>query len=353
MAGGCCKGEKGFFLFLVMSGSRFYYSSLPYSRRMCTPSSCCAGSSCLFRAALTLFCVSLTVTPLPAAAGTFMNTMNTQVAKAQDVTLRAGDSTVYSGGITVLNVGDYHIGENETIDGSSTLGSHSDGGDGNASDTNGSRSGHETNRLGAQARFVLGDNGEGAAGGGFGGGDLSGPFTAEEKQKICSMQKAQVFGGDDLVQWLGELIAKLLNRLDAGPIVTALRDTVFCAPPQAAVVPKTEPLAVRFNKSGIILSSNPVWNRCAAGGYISAGLIKSNTDVSMHRQGSIEVYRPLTCSNYHTNSENVWRHPDFADLFVTLDGKGHLVGKLPSGYVAVQSQNADIADGEASTVAGK
>ncbi len=311
---------------------------------------------------------------------------NGGVATSSDFTLKVGPYNVSNGSQNVLNVGDYTVGEIENIDDDATIsgdcdisngfshlelgetktctitnndrvsagtGRGTDGGDGKANDVNGSRSGHDTNRLGAQALFVVGDDNGGTAEGAFGGGNMSGPFTAEEKEKICTMQKAQYFGGDDLVQWVAELIAGLLQRPDASPILAALKDPVFCASPKAAVVPKKEPLAVRFNKNGVILSSNPVWNRCAAGGYISSGLIKSNTDTSMHRQAAVEVYRPLTCSSYHTNNENVWRHPDFADLFVTLDAKGHLVGKLPSGYVAVQSQNADLAEGSPAAVAGK
>jgi hypothetical protein len=133
-----------------------------------------------------------------------------------------------------------------------------------------------------------------------------------------------------------------------------------CPSPQSAVPAKTEPVAIRLNNDGYIVSTNPVWNACIRG-KASLGLIKSNADQVEWRQGSVEYSRPLTCSDYHKNPDNVWTHPDFPLLSVKLDAQGKLEGTLPTMYVVkpdpqpVASTSASQAEvqsvaGEASSV---
>ncbi len=108
-------------------------------------------------------------------------------------------------------------------------------------------------------------------------------------------------------------------------------------------------VVIRLNKDGIVKSSNPVWNACIRG-KATLGLIRHNTDRVLHRQGRIRTYRPKSCDAYHRNSFNVWKHPDFADLHLTLDKKGHLVGGVPSGYIVSRDRAEKVADQD-STIA--
>ncbi len=132
-------------------------------------------------------------------------------------------------------------------------------------------------------------------------------------------------------------MANIMGR-DADQVIVALNNGDLCVSDHAEI-PKTAPVAIRVNVQGFVVSTNPVWNACTQhSGQVSQGLIESNRDTSISRQGSIVTYIPLTCSDYHKNNQNVWKHPDFPGLEVTLDAKGRLIGSLPAAYVAVHDK---------------
>lgn len=99
---------------------------------------------------------------------------------------------------------------------------------------------------------------------------------------------------------------------------------------------KTPPRVLRLTENGRVLSSNPVWNVCISGKPISIGLIRRNRDVFDYRRGHLHVSIPYTCRDYHRGQLAVWKHPDFADLDLTLDPKGRLVGGVPAGFVVMR-----------------
>lgn len=277
---------------------------------------------------------------------------------ATGFTLKIDDIIVTTGALNTLNVGDYtvselldpkydsyfrgacfitngvinlQLGENKTciiknfdipeppVDESNTK-------------VNAGHSGHGVGRLIAIAKHVVGSSG--LPPGAFGGGE-SGPINEEEKKLICSMQRTDRYGDDSKTEFIGTLFATLLGRPDPAPVIAALKDPAFCVSASQAAAPTKEPLAVRINKDGFVLSSNPVWNACIRG-KATLGLIKSNKDTVVSRQGKIVTLRPKSCDDYHTNSFSIWKHPDFDGLEITLDTKGHLVGSVPNGYVAVR-----------------
>jgi hypothetical protein len=136
-----------------------------------------------------------------------------------------------------------------------------------------------------------------------------------------------------LITWLGAYIAEVLGR-QTGDVTDALSDSKFCACAPPAAAPAKQPIVIHLNTEGYVVSSNPVWNACVKG-EATLGLIKSNTDKVLHRQGGTEVSRPFTCSDYHKNNRNEWRHPDHPELIFMLDKKGKLmIGTLPKGFVA-------------------
>lgn len=306
-----------------------------------------------------------------------------------DFTLKVNTSQVLSGSQTTLNVGDYIVGEIEDIDYDGTFSgdcnvsngnihlelgetktctitnndrvknSFSQGGGAQGRDGQGNSAspGHQTTRFSTQAEYQasVATGGGNTAPAGFGGGTLPEgafgggpdvPFSDAEVEYICSMQKAQPANSTtSFTEWLGSYMANLMGR-DATQVIAALKDPAFCAPEAEAAVKTAEPVAVRVNKKGIVVSTNPVWNACVTGNKVSLGLIRANQDTYQHRQGAIEKDIPMTCRDYHRGDVNVWLHPDFPNLELTLDGKGRLVSDLPLGYIAVR-------DGAASNVVQK
>lgn len=203
---------------------------------------------------------------------------------------------------------------------------------------NGGRLGHDTTaRLLGIINFITKGDRNGIPNIAVGGG-VSGPFTQDEIEDICIIKESKVF---DAMHILADALAKqiglMFGRPDIQQISAALADPAFCVPKTSMNTEevKKDAVAIRVNWNGYVISSNPVWNACVKG-KATLGLIKKNRDTVMHRQGSIEVYRPLSCDDYHTDSSNNWRHPDHPDLFVKLNEAGKLAGTLPSGFVAVR-----------------
>ncbi len=307
-----------------------------------------------------------------------------------DFTLKVNTDQVLSGSQTTLNVGDYIVGEIEDIDYDGTFSGDCNVSNGNihlelgevktCTITNNDRvknsfqtgnggaegrdgqgtsasPGHQTTRFTTQAEYQasIATGGGNTAPAGFGGGTLPEgafgggpdvPFSDAEVEYICSMQKAQpATSTTSFTEWLGSYMANLMGR-DAAQVIAALKDPSFCAPKAEAAVKTAEPVALRVNKKGIVVSTNPVWNACVTGKKVSLGLIRANQDTYQHRQGAVEKDIPMTCRDYHRGDVNVWNHPDFPNLEITLDGKGRLIGDLPLGYIAVR-------DGAASNVVQK
>ncbi len=307
-----------------------------------------------------------------------------------DFTLKVNTDQVLSGSQTTLSVGDYTVGEIEDIDYDGTFSGDCNvsngnihlelgevktctitnndrvknsfqtgngGGEGRDGQGTSASPGHQTTRFSTQAEYQasIATGGGNTAPAGFGGGTLPEgafgggpdvPFSDAEVEYICSMQKAQpATSTTSFTEWLGSYMANLMGR-DAAQVIAALKDPAFCAPKAEAAVKTAEPVAVRVNKKGIVVSTNPVWNACVTGNKVSLGLIRANQDTYQHRQGAIEKDIPMTCRDYHRGDLNVWLHPDFPNLELTLDGKGRLVSDLPLGYIAVR-------DGAASNVVQK
>ncbi|MDD5055377.1 MAG: ice-binding family protein [Candidatus Peribacteraceae bacterium] len=221
---------------------------------------------------------------------------------------------------------------------------------------NGGHRGHRTNVYAGASDFlasVLG-NDDNLPPGGFGGGDLpiggfgggpNVPFSSIEMNYICSMRSSIPRDAvDAFVVWLGTYMADIMGR-DADQVVDALNDTSLCIPTLRSDLPKAIDSVVRVNKNGFVVSTNPVWNVCTQHpGLVTSGLIKSNRDTTESRQGSTVTVRPLTCSDYHKNNLNIWKHPDHPGLEVTLDANGRLTGTLAAGYVAVRDGALNVAD---------
>jgi cysteine-rich repeat protein len=213
---------------------------------------------------------------------------------------------------------------------------------------NGSHLGHGTNRLTAAANFVAGffNNGNIPSGsfgggtissGGFGGGP-SVPLSEEETEYLCSMVKTLPRdAGDPIISWLAGYLAIIMGR-DTEQVLTAMNDASFCAPAPQATAPEVAPVSIRLDKLGRVATNNPVWNACIRGERIPLGIIKMNTDKVVFRNWS----RPKSCSDYQKSSDvSVWKMPDGLELEVTLDSKGHLIGALPTGYVAVKDSTKE------------
>jgi hypothetical protein len=234
-----------------------------------------------------------------------------------------------------------------------------DGGTGGQSfagteDGESSHSSHRGNRMNSLTRIAnflsglfSGTTPPGGFGGGllppgsFGGGPET-PFSENEIEFLCSMKESiPPSATSSAVSWFANYLGTIMGR-DGSQVLAALLDEKFCTPAQEAQAVAPKPIAVRVDGKGYIVSSNPVWNACVRG-KATIGLIRKNRDTVMHRQGRIEVMLPLTCSDYHPNTENVWRHPDHAGLFVTLDAAGRLTSALPRGYVAVREQVLKVA----------
>ncbi len=220
----------------------------------------------------------------------------------------------------------------------------------NGQQRNGGHRGSDTNRLTATANRLgglFGSNSNGRiAPGAFGGGEIlpSGsfgggpdvPFSRAESDYICSMQKTLPRANkDNATRWLGKFMAEIMDR-EEGQVTDALMNNEFCSTEPQAAAPTVKPVAIRMNKDGVVVSSNPVWNVCVSGKTISQGLIESNTDTVSYRRGHVHVETPKTCSDYHKNSVGLWSHPDFPGLKLMLDSKGRISGTVPAGYVALR-----------------
>ncbi len=102
------------------------------------------------------------------------------------------------------------------------------------------------------------------------------------------------------------------------------------------VVSFIPPNIIRLQKNGVVRSSNPVWNVCISGQPIRKGLIMKNTDVFEYRRGHLHMHIPFTCRDYHRGDLKVWKHPDFPNVELLLDGKGRLIGGVPFSFIAVR-----------------
>ncbi len=106
--------------------------------------------------------------------------------------------------------------------------------------------------------------------------------------------------------------------------------------PSVVAAKKFESKTIRLSVAGVVRSTNPVWNVCVSGHSIPLGLIRRNRDTYHYRRGHVKKEIPFTCRDYHRGDVSVWSHPDFPDLQLTLDSKGHLKGGIQEGYIAVR-----------------
>ena len=210
-----------------------------------------------------------------------------------------------------------------------------------------SHSGHDTDRLTAQILFITGEgHGIGSAGEDIAknarGRKVAGDFSLLEKQKICSVQKIEMYNDPSVTSWVALTLATALDRADSSSVERALLDTSFCKTKPQKVISDYRPKEIRLSKSGVVISKNPVWNACIGGGQLDATMIRQNTDTYEHRSGKVRKRIPLTCRDYHRGKFEVWRHPDFSDIELTLDTKGRLVGGVPLGFIAIRDSTEQI-----------
>jgi hypothetical protein len=178
------------------------------------------------------------------------------------------------------------------------------------------------------------------------------PLYPAERTYLCSIEKIMPDKPiDALVDSVARKMAALMHR-PVDMVKLALKNTKACKPVAAVAAAKAKPKVIRLSASGVVISTNPVWNACISGMYISPDLLKANTDVSHYQRGHTDVTVPLTCSDYRRTGKNAWQHPDFADLVLTLDKKGRPVGKLPAGYVTVKDKKPAAGSG-ATVLKGK
>ena len=210
-----------------------------------------------------------------------------------------------------------------------------------------SHSGHDTDRLTAQILFIAGEGrGIGSVGEGIAKNarrrKVAGDFSLREKQKICSIQKIEMYNDPSVASWVALTLATALGRADSSPVERALFDISFCKTETQRVVSSYRPKEIRLSKSGVVISKNPVWNACISGERLDATMIRQNTDTYEHRNGKVRKRIPLTCRDYHRGRVEIWRHPDFSDIELTLDTKGRLVGGVPLGFIAIRDSTEQI-----------
>lgn len=160
-------------------------------------------------------------------------------------------------------------------------------------------------------------------------------LSEAERHVLCMMRRAQIERSEAVTTWLAALLSERLGRPSA-LIKQALENDHFCDSPFMIEAPHHSPVAIHVNKDGVVLSDNPVWNACIAGGPISKDLIMSNRDTFEHRRGHVHRRIPYSCRDYHRGDRALWRHPDVPDLKVMLDDRGRLIGGVPTGYIAVR-----------------
>ncbi len=160
------------------------------------------------------------------------------------------------------------------------------------------------------------------------------PLSQSENAYMCSLQKMfPVNAADSLIEWFAVEIARILGR-DPAMVTSVLKDRTFCRTRELPLVSRKADVIVRLNAKGVVVSTNPVWNACVSGENLTLDLIKSNTDIYMHRQANVSKKFAMTCRDYHRGNVSMWQHPDYPDLEIQLDHKGRLVGGLPFGFTA-------------------
>lgn len=160
-------------------------------------------------------------------------------------------------------------------------------------------------------------------------------------QLACSIRRAlpEARGGEFL-RTVSETIAREIGRSESvSEIFLTLTLPHLCKRP-AAVQNTVKPLSIIYlDRAGAVVSSNPVWNACVRGKGITAALIKSNVDRTLHRSGRLRTEIPWSCRDYHKGPIDVWTHPDFPDISIVLDEHGKLISALPVGYLAVKGDS--------------
>jgi hypothetical protein len=191
------------------------------------------------------------------------------------------------------------------------------------------RRGHQTNVLGASARFLALHSESDIAPAAF-GGSAGSVLTESQRSLFCSMRKAIPAGSDAAVwQWTASELAALTG-LSPSYSETILKDPSLCPQPVAAVDARLAKLAqITFfpvDDTGPV-SSNPLWNACIRGLPITLDMIKQNQDRD-------EDGKPRSCADYHTQES--WYQPDL-HVFFTWNGSVATL-QLPEGYVQAPVQ---------------
>lgn len=196
---------------------------------------------------------------------------------------------------------------------------------------NGVSRGSGTSKLRAAVNFVTQSLFSNIAPGAFGGGPNV-PYSTQEIDVICSMQKALPNSATNgLIEWLAEYLASVMNR-NADQLFTALKDPSLCPTVVEQAKAPVAPIALKVNAAGYPVSSNDTWNKCITG-RVTLLDIRNNPDKDNHGLAR-------DCSDYHTGA--VWYHPDL-NLFFTFDRKNKITS-VPQGYVVQKEQAVSLGE---------
>ena len=202
------------------------------------------------------------------------------------------------------------------------------------------RRGSEVDHILAQARFL------------FGHTDADGSsethhthsFTPEEAHVVCALRRSLPSDrGAGFLQTLSMHLVPLFHSARSTDILIALTRHDTCTPERHQIVsqPVRFSLHIQFDSAKRVVSRNPVWNACIRSENLSVDLIRSNTDVFIHRQGRIVQKIPYTCRDYHRGPQNLWLYPDQPGLQIFVDSKARLLGILPSSLDVYSPQDGE------------
>lgn len=169
-------------------------------------------------------------------------------------------------------------------------------------------------------------------------------FSMRELSLLCSLRRSLPSNrGAGFLQTLSVRLVPLFHSARSTDILIALTRHDTCTSERQQIVsqPVRFSLHIQFDSAKRVVSRNPVWNACIRSENLSVDLIRSNTDVFIHRQGRIVQKIPYTCRDYHRGPQNLWLYPDQPGLQIFVDSKARLLGILPSSLDVYSPQDGE------------
>lgn len=158
--------------------------------------------------------------------------------------------------------------------------------------------------------------------------------TQSTQSVLCSVQRSLPFDrGGGFYETVAQNLVQLFPGESQEEVLISLLRHDRCASQSSLEVqhPRKRPkILIHFDDARRIVSSNPVWNACVRRDHLSHDLIQMNTDIFIHRQGSVLKKIPYTCRDYHRGSDNLWIYPDQPGLQIYIDNSARFLGILPS-----------------------